>query len=101
MQIAQTAMRPAVVDFVEIATSSEDLELSIEEIHIGASSALAGHPLSDVIHHDKMNVVVVGIQHAQGTMEFNPVANTVLNGGDHLIALGSSQMLKELERAAK
>ena len=34
MQIAQTALRPAVVDFVEIATSSDNLELSIEEIHI-------------------------------------------------------------------
>ena len=54
-----------------------------------------------MIQRDKMNVVVVGIQHAQGAMEFNPAASTVLNGGDHLIALGSSQMLKELERAAK
>ena len=65
------------------------------------SSALAGRPLSDVIHRDKMNVVVVGIQHAHGAMEFNPAASTVLNGGDHLIALGSSQVLKELERAAR
>ena len=32
VQIAQTALRPAVVDFVEIATSSDNLELSIEEI---------------------------------------------------------------------
>ena len=34
-------------------------------------------------------------------MEFNPVASTVLHAGDHLIVLGSSQTLKELERAAK
>lgn len=101
VQIAQTALRPAVVDFVEIATSSDNLELSIEEIHIENGSALAGHALSEVIQRDKMNVVVVGIQHAQGRMEFNPIASTVLNAGDHLIVLGSSQMLKELERAAK
>jgi len=101
VQIAQTALRPAVVDFVEIATSSDNLELSIEEIHIEKSSALAGRPLSDVIQRDKMNVVVVGIQHAHGAMEFNPATSTVLNAGDHLIALGSSQVLKELERAAK
>ena len=53
------------VDFVEIATSSDNLELSIEEIHIEKDSALAGRPLSEVIQRDKMNVVVVGIQHAQ------------------------------------
>jgi voltage-gated potassium channel len=101
VQIAQTALRPAVVDFVEIATSSDNLELSLEEIRIQPGSALAGHPLSEVIQRDKMNVVVVGIQHTHGRMEFNPVAGTILHAGDHLIALGSSQVLKELERAAR
>jgi voltage-gated potassium channel len=101
VQIAQTALRPAVVDFVEIATSSDNLELSLEEIHIGQGSALAGQPLFEVIQRDRMNIVVVGIQHAHGRMEFNPLAGTVLRPGDHLIALGSSQTLKELERAAK
>ena len=89
------------VDFVEIATSSDNLELSIEEIHIEKDSPLAGRPLSEVTQRDKMNVVVVGIQHAHGKMEFNPVPSTVLHAGDHLIVLGSSQTLKELERAAK
>src|SRR5262245_54589570 len=40
-QIAQTAIRPAVVDFVELATSSENLELTIEEITVGNRSPLA------------------------------------------------------------
>ena len=79
------------VDFVEIATSSDNLELSIEEIHIEKASALAGRPLSEVIQRDKMNVVVVGIQHAHGRMEFNPTRDTVLHAGDHLIVLGSSR----------
>jgi voltage-gated potassium channel len=101
VQIAQTALRPAVVDFVEIATSSENLELSIEEIRVEKDSPLCGRPLSEVTQRDKMNVVVVGIQHAQGRMEFNPVASAILNAGDHLIVLGSSETLRELERAAK
>jgi voltage-gated potassium channel len=101
VQIAQTALRPAVVDFVEIATSSDNLELSIEQIRIEDGSKFAGRSLADVIERDKMNVVIVGIQHAHGSMEFNPVSNTTLHGGDHLIVLGSSQTLKLLEQAAK
>jgi voltage-gated potassium channel len=101
VQIAQTALRPAVVDFVEIATSSDNLELSIEQIHIDRDSPLADRPLSEVTQRDKINVVVVGIQHSHGKMEFNPVPTTVLHVGDHLIVLGSSETLKELERAAK
>ena len=101
VQIAQTALRPAVVDFVEIATSSENLELSIEEIRIERDSPLAGRPLSDAIPRDTLNVVVVGIQHAHGRMEFNPSPDTSLDPGDHVIVLGSPAMLKQLERAAK
>lgn len=101
VQIAQTALRPAVVDFVEIATSSDNLELSIEQIHIEKGSRLADRPLSEVTQRDKMNVVVVGIQHSHGTMEFNPAPATVLHAGDHLVVLGSSETLKELDRAAK
>lgn len=101
VQIAQTALRPAVVDFVEIATSSDNLELSIEQIHIEKGSRLADRPLSEVTQRDKMNVVVVGIQHSHGTMEFNPAPTTVLHAGDHLVVLGSSETLKELDRAAK
>ena len=33
VQIAQTALRPAVVDFVELATSADNLELAMEQIH--------------------------------------------------------------------
>ena len=39
LQIAQTALRPAVVDFMELATSSDNLELAMEQITIGPALA--------------------------------------------------------------
>jgi K+/H+ antiporter YhaU regulatory subunit KhtT len=48
-----------------------------------------------------MNVVVVGIQHAHGRMEFNPTRDTVLHAGDLLIVLGSASMLNDLSQAAR
>jgi voltage-gated potassium channel len=100
VQIAQTALRPAVVDFVEIATSSDNLELSIEEIKIGSASDLEGKSLSDASLRQRFSVVVVGIQRSGGRMEFNPPPDTRMSAGDHLVVLGSSANLKELERAA-
>src|SRR5712692_970323 len=47
IQMAQTALRPAVVDFVELATSSDNLELAIEEITIAAESTLANQSILD------------------------------------------------------
>jgi voltage-gated potassium channel len=48
LQLAQTALRPAVVDFVQIATSSENLELNMEQVSIHDGSALAGRSILDV-----------------------------------------------------
>ena len=42
--MAQTALRPAVVDFMELATSADNLELAMEQITIGAAIG-AGEPV--------------------------------------------------------
>ena len=42
VQMAQTALRPAVVDFVQLATSSDNLDLAMEQITVEASSPLVG-----------------------------------------------------------
>ena len=97
LQMAQTALRPAVVDFFEIATNSENLELSMEQVKIGKSSALEGHSLGDSSLRQRYGVVVVGIQRAGGRMEFNPSPETTMSAGDHLVVLGSPASLKELK----
>jgi voltage-gated potassium channel len=99
LQMAQTALRPAVVDFFEIATSSENLELSMEQVKIGKGSGLEGRSLGDSSLRQRYSVVVVGIQRAGGRMEFNPSPDTMMSAGDHLVVLGSPSSLKELERA--
>src|SRR5262249_24895907 len=45
--IAQTALRPAVVDFMELATGSDNPNLTMEEILIAAGSSLDGWTLLD------------------------------------------------------
>lgn len=99
LQMAQTALRPAVVDFFEIATSSENLELSMEQVKIGTGSSLEGHSLAEANLRKRFSVVVVGIQRTGGRMEFNPSPETTMSAGDHLVVLGSPSNLKELERA--
>ena len=47
VQIAQTALRPAVVDFVELATSSDNLDLAMEQVTISTSSRLASQTILD------------------------------------------------------
>ena len=100
LQLAQTALRPAVVDFVELATSSENMDLNLEQVHIGDRSALAGRNLVDAGLRQRYGVVVVGIRRADGRMDFNPAPETAIQAGDDLVVLGRAASLKELEMAA-
>src|SRR4051812_5571440 len=100
LQIAQTALRPAVVDFVQLATSSENMELNLEQVHITEGSPLAGKNLIDAGLRQRFGVVVVGIRRADGRMDFNPAPETSILGGDDLVVLGRTGSLRELETAA-
>ena len=96
--MVQTALRPAVVDFVHLATSSERLDLSMEQVHINSDSALANRSLVDAGIRQKFGVIVVGIKRAGGTMEFNPPPEAVMRPGDELVVLGKTESVKALEK---
>jgi voltage-gated potassium channel len=99
LQLAQTALRPAVVDFVQLATSS-DMDLNLEQVHITQGSPLAGRSILDAGLRHRFGVVVVGIRRADGRMDFNPEPDTAMRPGDDLVVLGRTESLRELEAAA-
>jgi voltage-gated potassium channel len=99
--MAQTALRPAVVDFVQLATSSENLELAMEQVGIAASSLLVDRSILDANLRQRYGVIVVGIRRQDGRMEFNPSPDAVMRAGDQLVVLGPPEQLKGLETAAQ
>jgi voltage-gated potassium channel len=95
VQIAQTALRPAVVDFVALATSSENLLM--EEVTIADRSSLANQTILQANLRQRYGVIVIGIQRADRQMEFNPEPETTIGAGDKLVVLGRPNSLKQLE----
>ena len=100
-QMALTALRPAVVDFVNLATSAMHLELAMEQVRIEPDSVLAGQTLIGANMRQRYGAIVVGIQRASGRMEFNPAPDTAMHAGDHLVVLGPPDRVKLLEGAAR
>jgi voltage-gated potassium channel len=100
LQIAQTALRPAVVDFFELATSSDNLELAMEEITVAGTSSLASRSILDANLRRRFGVIVVGIQRPDLRMNFNPDPDVIIGGGDKLVVLGRPESLKKLEMEA-
>jgi voltage-gated potassium channel len=96
-RLAQAVLRPTVVDFIELATKNEHLELQIEEARVGAGSPLAGSTLRDSALRTRLKVIVVAIKKAGGDMLFNPDPATKIEAG----AIGDRQRLDELEQLAR
>jgi len=100
VQIAQTALRPAVVDFVALATSSDNLELAMEEIPIARGSIFVNQSLVAANLRQRFGIIVVGIQREDRRMEFNPPPDATMMAGDTLVVLGRPDSLRQLEAEA-
>ncbi len=96
-RMAQAILRPSVVDFIDIVVGRNDsLELQMEEIPVVAESELVGKTLLQSELRKKLRLIIVGIKHNK-EMIFNPDANTVIEAGHILIALGEYPDIKKLE----
>lgn len=97
-RMAQAALRPAVVDIIELATHYQSLELQLEEIVVPPGSPCEGVTLRDSGLRQEPGVIVVAIKRALGGMIFNPSADEKIEAGDSLVALGEVARLRWLER---
>jgi voltage-gated potassium channel len=96
-KVAMAVLRPAVVDFIELATRTEHLDLQIEETLIQDGSKLAGATLHSSRLRQDLGVIVVAIKRANGHLDANPSGAAVMEAGDTLIALGARQNLDQVE----
>lgn len=100
-RMAQAILRPSVMDFIEIATAGQNLELQLEEIMVSGASRLAGLSLEQTGVRKEFGLIIVGIRSGTAPMVFNPPAETVIAAGDVLIALGPQPSIVKLENIAR
>jgi len=95
-RMAQAVLRPTVVDFIELATRSDHLELQIEETEVAAGSAIAEAQVRDSRLRQELGVIVVAIKKPDGRMLFNPAPEERIEPRDILIALGRRDQMDRL-----
>lgn len=100
IRIAHTVLKPAVVDFIEVATKSGSIDLQMEEVKVEEGSKIAEQTLDECGIGRELGVIVVAIKSPTGQMKINPSYRTKIHKGDTLIALGEVSKLKALEDAA-
>lgn len=99
-QMAQMLLKPAVADFMELASMADKLDLELDQIEIGPGSGLAGSSVGDGAIGSTHDVIVIAVQGPGGNVAFNPGSDRTLATGDILIAMGSRDDLMNLRRTA-
>jgi voltage-gated potassium channel len=100
LRMAHTVLKPTVVDFLEFATKSGNIELQMEEIQIQERSALIGLTLEECGIGRDLGVIIVAIKQSTGDTRFNPTFRSTVQAGDTLIALGEKSRLQRMEEMA-
>ena len=91
--MASMALRPNVVDYMDIMTKSGVSELEVEEMVVGENSRLAGHRLGKTLAEGQVGATVIAINGADGTSRVRPTGHEVIYPGDRLIILGAKRDL--------
>jgi voltage-gated potassium channel len=99
--IAQNILRPTVTDFLELALSTEGLELSLEEIVIPDDAGLVGKELMHSGIRSQYNLIVVAIKRRDDSMIYNPSSQELFAAGDILIVIGPQENLQSFGREIK
>ena len=100
-RVAHAVVKPTVVDFIELTTRTEHIELQLEECKIEMNSPLAGCILRESRLRADHQIIIVAIKKASGHMLFNPPSDTILDVGDILVAMGSLDSLAVLGQLAR
>jgi voltage-gated potassium channel len=98
-RMAMSLLKPAVAEFFDSITGSR-IGLSFEQVLVEPSSPLIGKVLRETPIRAELDIVIISIRRADGEMVFNPSADSVIESGDTLIAIGRIEALTRLNEMA-
>ena len=96
-RLAQSLLRPHVVQFLDFTTNDIDKDIAIEQVRVAENSATVSKTIMEMRLGRELGVIVLAIRHRDGQMIFNPPAETAVSAGDFLIVMGRQQNLRSLE----
>jgi voltage-gated potassium channel len=96
-RLAQSLLRPHVVQFLDFTTQAAGLNVVIEQVRVSGKSGLVSKSIRELQIGRQYGVIVLAIHKGDGGMVFNPPADTAISAGDYLIVMGQPDKLHTLE----
>jgi voltage-gated potassium channel len=96
LRVLQAAVNPTAVEFMEIVTHQQALQLSLADIEITENSELSGRTIAECGIRGRYGVIIVAVKRESG-MLFNPDPGTTITPGDVLLVLGEDMDIAQLQ----
>ena len=96
LRLASEAIRPTVVEFIDLMLRDPKKNLRIEEVAIPETSSLVGAELKDTNIRRETKVLVIAVRMPDGRYEYNPDPEFTLVSGSTLIVLAETVEMKRL-----
>ncbi|NBW40635.1 potassium channel protein [bacterium] len=97
-RLADSLLRPHVLNFLDLTASGSDSELVIEELRIPDNSDLIGKTLGQTRLREHEGIIIAALITQDGKTIFNPSEHERIEQDAVLISLGETSHLKTFER---
>ncbi|MDY6967973.1 MAG: potassium channel protein [Spirochaetota bacterium] len=97
-RMAQSLIRPTVVDFIDIAMMNNHLGLVMEEAQVQEGSPLIGKSLLDSNLKKDFGIIIVAIKKYHGEMIYNPKYSEILDINDVIVLIGKKEDLIRMNK---
>jgi voltage-gated potassium channel len=96
-RMAQSLLRPHVVQLLDFAHQAIGRDITIEQLRVESAAELPSRRLGDLVPREA-RAIVLAIGRRDGTA-FNPPSETEIAEGDVLIVMGEQDSLRSIDRA--
>lgn len=96
--MANMALRPSVVDFLDVVVDSEHQEMVVEELEVKENSLLLGQSVGNNFNCQNKNIVILAIKKADKSALIHPTSDVTLEKNDKIILLGTKIDIESIRR---
>lgn len=97
-KIAQSLIRPTLVDFMDLIIRRKELSLYMDEFVVTKESKIASRSIVECDLRRQANVIVVAVKKPGKDIIFNPSPETKIGAGDTLLVLGDKDAIVQFEK---
>jgi voltage-gated potassium channel len=95
--MANLVLKPQVTAFLDTVTTAAGPDLHLAEIEVPASSVNAGRTIREIRVRHETGAVIVALRRRDGTFDTTPDPDTVIEPGDVIVGVGTTDELRRLE----